>query len=337
MKRATKSLLIAACAVGALLGASAAEASLTVFKTYTGTVGVSTDGFGSTSDAGVITANVPVGSTVVAAYLYSSLYFVSPGTPAAGSLNGNALTYTPLGNTGGCCSLEASRADVTSIVAAVINGGPGGAYNFNVTETSGNTDGEALVVVYSNGSLGTSTVAILDGFSLQSGDDSSFAFGSPLHPGDAGFQAEMRIGDGFSCCSQESSISVNGKLMTDVAGNNDDNVDAFLSNGNLITMGGDDDPFTVASPGSPAEDYGTDHERYDLRPFITDGDTVIHVHTVNPSGDDNIFLEVFQITGEATVTTNDGIPEPATWAMMLLGFFGMGSVLRRRRSVAITA
>jgi hypothetical protein len=33
-----------------------------------------------------------------------------------------------------------------------------------------------------------------------------------------------------------------------------------------------------------------------------------------------------------------GVPEPATWAMMLTGFFGMGSVLRRnRKAVAVAA
>lgn len=30
-----------------------------------------------------------------------------------------------------------------------------------------------------------------------------------------------------------------------------------------------------------------------------------------------------------------GIPEPATWAMMLLGFFGLGAMLRRRRPDAL--
>ena len=29
-----------------------------------------------------------------------------------------------------------------------------------------------------------------------------------------------------------------------------------------------------------------------------------------------------------------GVPEPATWAMLILGFFGLGSMLRRRRAVA---
>ena len=31
------------------------------------------------------------------------------------------------------------------------------------------------------------------------------------------------------------------------------------------------------------------------------------------------------------------IPEPATWAMMILGFGAAGAVLRRRRAVAIAA
>jgi hypothetical protein len=30
----------------------------------------------------------------------------------------------------------------------------------------------------------------------------------------------------------------------------------------------------------------------------------------------------------------DAIPEPSTWAMMLVGFFGLGGLLRRRRPKA---
>jgi hypothetical protein len=44
----------------------------------------------------------------------------------------------------------------------------------------------------------------------------------------------------------------------------------------------------------------------------------------------------YDSTGFAlTVTGADvgGVPEPATWAMMILGFFGMGATLRRRQSL----
>ena len=37
------------------------------------------------------------------------------------------------------------------------------------------------------------------------------------------------------------------------------------------------------------------------------------------------------ILGVSDVLKTGGVPEPATWAMMLMGFFGLGSVVRRRR------
>lgn len=46
--------------------------------------------------------------------------------------------------------------------------------------------------------------------------------------------------------------------------------------------------------------------------------------TDNPDGP--IGSETFQILGGAAV------PEPASWALMIMGVFGMGAVLRRRRS-----
>jgi PEP-CTERM motif-containing protein len=35
--------------------------------------------------------------------------------------------------------------------------------------------------------------------------------------------------------------------------------------------------------------------------------------------------------------TSGGVPEPATWAMMLMGFGGLGALVRRRRTVALAA
>lgn len=42
-------------------------------------------------------------------------------------------------------------------------------------------------------------------------------------------------------------------------------------------------------------------------------------------------LRVDNLAGTADLAAIGGVPEPATWAMMLLGFFGLGGVLRNRR------
>jgi hypothetical protein len=323
---------LAATALAAVIGlTNAASAADTVFKQYVGDFGVSTAGWGSfDTSSGTISAMVPVGSTVTAAYLYSSTYsFGAPIVPG-GTLGGVPVNYgTALGiNTSACCNLQAWRADVTSIVAPVINGGPGGTYNFGVSETNtANQDGEALVVVYTNPLQSTQTVAILNGFASSAGDTSSVTFGTPLDPTAPGFFAHMAIGDGFSCCNQRSTITVNGNEMTTAAGNNDSSVDAVLHNGNLITVGNINGPYTGGTPGLPQTDYNADHEAYDLAPFIHIGDTTIHIDTINASRDDNIFLQVYDVSGIGHVTTT---PEPSTWAMMIIGFAGLAYAGVRR-------
>jgi hypothetical protein len=48
----------------------------------------------------------------------------------------------------------------------------------------------------------------------------------------------------------------------------------------------------------------------------------------------NAFL--FEVKQNSYETSPNAIPEPATWGMMLLGFAGMGMVIRRsRRSGAL--
>ena len=98
-------------------------------------------------------------------------------------------------------------------------------------------------------------------------------------------------------------------------------------------MGGDNDPFSTLLPA-----YAADHERYNLVPYITTGDTSITVRTLNPSNDDNIFLAVFKVTGEGVVCNSDcpppptsSAPEPGTLALLGIGLASMGLYRRFAR------
>jgi hypothetical protein len=192
------------------------------------------------------------------------------------------------------------------------------------------TDGEELVTVYKYATGADTTVAILDGFASVTGDTATLTLGAPWV---AGNSAQMMIGDNFSCCGQESTITVNGTTITNTAGNNDDCTDPTAvsspANGCLITVGTDlfdgvSDPFSPLLPT-----YTQDHERYDLTGEMAVGDTSITVNTINASENDNIFAAVFQVSGDVTVSS--GTPEPATFLLFGTGLMGVGLARRFRR------
>lgn len=66
------------------------------------------------------------------------------------------------------------------------------------------------------------------------------------------------------------------------------------------------------------------------------GATDVSAFGINDAG--QVVLNTFNSDGVATnyLYSPGGVPEPATWALMLTGFFGLGSLLRRQRKLALS-
>ena len=345
-----------------------ASATLTTFQSYSGHVGLSVNGGGSTASTlpNGLTTEIPAGSTVIAAYLYTSTYngigaaagSPAPSSSAGGTFGGSAVTYTALIPNASDTGLQAGRTDVTSIVQSVVNpggvGATGGVYNFGVTESNtGNQDGEVLIAVYTNPSLPSASVGILDGSASSAGDSSAINFsGSP-----AGLTTLLSIGDGFSYDlggaqnTQASTIKVDGSLLTSAAGNCDLSQDGgtppnatSCSNGDLITAGvlGLNADGTVntaySNPFTAIGETNTnlDHELYNISSLVgpSYGNT-ISLSTFNSSNDDNIFEETFYVNGLAgfNAPPPGPTPEPATLSLLGLGA-GAGLLGKMRRRFA---
>lgn len=127
---------------------------------------------GSATGGSVIDAVVPVGSHVEAAFLYASQFLSGPTTGPVkfDGITVNSGDFTPLGVTS-AASLQAFRADVTSLVASEVGGGSASPFHFTISDVpSGNIDGYELAIVYSNPSEATRSVVFDDGNSAPSGD-----------------------------------------------------------------------------------------------------------------------------------------------------------------------
>ncbi|BCU13321.1 PEP-CTERM sorting domain-containing protein [Microcystis aeruginosa] len=326
MKKLAYSLLPLGITVGLCLNIAPASAGLMV-RNLIPDAALSIDGFGSTTNSGVIQANIPTGSTIQRAYLYAaSVWDKSPvydvifhGTTLS---VGSATILSPNSNLA-----TTARWDVTNIIKSSFTGG---LQDFNIVE-NGDNDGAVLVVAYSNPSTQGFTSVILDGELSTTGDTSQFDFASPYTSGD--FLVSLASSYSIQPSGQFTQIDVttnstNNRRLTTSAGGADDRTTGELSaDGNLITVGGiGDDPANV-DPTAQPDVTNPDDEYYNLAlgnsansaPFISAGDKYLRLKTANPSNDDNVFGMFITSGFKITVTP---VPEPS----MTLGIFGIGAI-----------
>jgi hypothetical protein len=341
-----RNTVVSVLALGAISGA---RADLNPVNIWTGNVGLSLDAVGSNNDpVGNIRADIPVGSTVLAAYLYSAgvpfpFYSDAPTTLAAYNNSGITLNGTAINNFStlvGASALPArpdlgnfftGRANVTSLIQSLATGGPD--YSWSVQEGTLNNriDGEVLAVVYSNPTQPVGSVVLLDGGLNTSGETTTVNLGAPLgNVSDPGFAATMSLADSFSYDTpgnddQFSNIDVNGTRLTSAAGGFGNLGQG--EDGALINVGSSFNP--IENPADPfSHDTSQDDLRYNLQPFLSTGDTSFTIHSDNPSNDDNIFMMGLTLTGQ--VASINHVPDVSPTALLLaLSFCGLVAARRK--------
>lgn len=329
--------LSAAVAVMGMAVSLPAAANMSVRSIFADAA-LSIDAWGSESaSSGFLQTDIPLGSVVLGAYLYSSDVWGS-GVAGDVTLNGTFLSSASGSLLPSSNPAHTRVYDVTSFMKPAIESSAGGLQNWSIAE-NGFTDGEVLVVAYQNASTAGGSAIILDGGLSTAGDTVRLDFAAPYASGDAfmSLASSFSFGNDQFTTIDVTTSSTASRTLTSAAGGNDDG--SFENaNGALITAGGiGDSPLNPADPSLHGASY--DDEFYNLAlgndvnatPFLQVGDTSVELRTINPSNDDNVFGLFFSSTFQIDDVVTSPVPEPETYAMLLAGLGLLGFSARRQK------
>ena len=297
--------------------------SLAQVAMETGKISVSVDATGANYWPQTIRVNKPAGATVRKVYVASA----STGFTGYVIPNGNIrIAGVPISwnlSTPSSISSTNHWADATAALAATMNALPPGLNALDYLEISDTqyhyVDGTALMVVWDDpAQTSDQTFIVMFGAQNTAGDDFYVNLSQPV-ANPATLQMDMGLGISFSyqavgwATGQYSRVEVNGLELSNCAGGNDDGIHGSPADGQdgaLITVGGIGDAnLNPPLDCTEAEGPRADDELYSLVPFVHTGDTQVHVFSINPSNDDNIFLAylLMNVSGHVTPTP-DGDP-----------------------------
>ncbi|HEX8849069.1 MAG TPA: hypothetical protein VF761_06030 [Gemmatimonadaceae bacterium] len=278
-----------------------------------GKISVSADAVGTDNFPATIRVNKPVGATVKKVYVSSAStgftgYVIPDGDVQIAGVPISWDLSTP-------SSISSTNhwADATTELSAAMNALPPGLNAVSYFEASNtySIDGTILMVVWNDpAQLTDQTLVVMFGAQNIAGDNFYVNLAQPIaNASDPTLRMDMGLGISYSYepAGQYSRVEVNGLELSNCAGGQDD---GQPENGALITVGGIGD-LNTNPPSGCSESIGprADDELYSLVPYLHTGDTQVHVFSINPSNDDNIYLAYFLMNVAGNVTTNpDGVP-----------------------------
>lgn len=314
--------------------AASSSSALAPLVNITGHVSVSVDGLGSNNPAGgSVQVQKNPGATVHQALLFAASTGFTSYVPVNGdvTIDGAPVAWDPAHTVPNSISSFNVLADVTAMVKAKVDAASAGNVTFTVAEPN-NTfliDGEILAVIFDDPTVTINkSISLLYGAQSTTGDTFNVALTAPIDKSDPNQQLTFGLGISYGyqapgILNQYSLIDVNGTRLSSAAGGQDDcdqkyaAVPNFAScgNGALLTVGGiGDSTSDPVDPNATPQDACVprcDNERYNLQPFVNNGDTSFTIHTLNPSNDDNIFFAWLLANPPATVTSGNCSPTAA--------------------------